>query len=132
MEQWDVAMVGAGFAMLALGALGTFLFLKRRLGEVRWFHRAAIWAIGLPFLANTTGWIVTEIGRQPWTAFGLLRTADSVSPTVSSGAVVTTLVGFTVLYGALAVVDVWLLARFAKTGPTEETTAEDVGHALAY
>jgi cytochrome d ubiquinol oxidase subunit I len=125
-------MVGAGFLMIALGALGTYFFLKRKLGEVRWFHRAAVWALGLPILANTTGWIVTEIGRQPWTAFGLLRTEDSVSPAVSSGAVMATLIGFTLLYGALAVVDVWLMAKYAKAGPTDETTAESVGHALAY
>jgi len=125
-------MVGAGFAMIALGAVGTYFFLKRRLDEVRWFHKAAVWALALPFIANTTGWLVTEIGRQPWTAFGLLRVEDSVSPTVGAGTVWTTLIGFTLIYGLLAVVDVWLLSKYAKAGPTNETTSADVGKALAY
>jgi cytochrome d ubiquinol oxidase subunit I len=125
-------MVGAGFLMIGLGALGVWLFYKRRLAEARWFHRMAIWALGLPFLANMTGWIVTEIGRQPWAVYGVLRVEDAVSPSVSGGEVLLTLIGFTVLYGALAVVDVYLMAKYAREGTTGETTADEVGTAMAY
>jgi cytochrome d ubiquinol oxidase subunit I len=125
-------MVGAGFLMIGLGALGTYLFMKGRLTEVRWFHKAAVWALALPFVANITGWLVTEIGRQPWTAFGLLRVEDSVSPTVSAASVWLTLIGFTLLYGLLAAVNVYLMRKYAVEGPTEETDAHAVGRALAY
>jgi cytochrome d ubiquinol oxidase subunit I len=125
-------MVGAGFLMIGLGALGTYLFLRQRLTEIRWFHKAALWALALPFLANITGWLVTEIGRQPWTAFGLLRVEDSVSPTVSAVSVWLTLIGFTLLYGLLAAVNVYLMRKYAVEGPTQETDANAVGRALAY
>jgi len=71
----------------------------------------------LPFLANSVGWIFTEMGRQPWSVFGVLKTADSVSPTVPAGTVLTSLIVFTVLYGVLAVVDGVLMVRYAKAGP---------------
>jgi len=125
-------MVGLGFAMIALGAVGTYLFWKKRLVEARWFHRLAIWTIALPILANTFGWIVTEIGRQPWAVFGLLRVEDAISPNVSAGEVITTLTGFTVIYGVLAAVNVYLMTKYARAGTTGETSAEDVGAAMAY
>jgi cytochrome bd ubiquinol oxidase subunit I len=63
------------------------------------------------------------MGRQPWTVFGVLKTHDSVSPTVGVGAVVTSLTVFTLLYGGLAVVELWLILRYAKAGPPPiETT----------
>jgi cytochrome d ubiquinol oxidase subunit I len=125
-------MIGLGFAMIALGGLGTYFFWKRRLGEVRWFHKLAVWAIALPFLANIFGWVVTEIGRQPWAVYRLLLTEDSVSPTVSSGEVLATLIGFTLVYGVLAAVDLFLMRKYAREGTTGETSADEVGAALAY
>jgi cytochrome d ubiquinol oxidase subunit I len=79
-----------------------------------WYLRLLIWAIALPYIANTTGWLFAEIGRQPWIVFGLQKTADAVSPTVSGGAVFLTFVGFTLLYGALMVADVYLLNKYAR------------------
>ncbi len=125
-------MVAAGTALVAIGALGTYLSWRRRLGEVRWFHRIALWSVGLPVVANLLGWIVTEIGRQPWAVQGLLRVEESVSPSVSGATMFMTLLGFTVLYGALAVVDVYLVSRYARAGAAEETTPDEVGAALAY
>jgi len=75
-------MVGVGFGLIGLGALGAWLLYRRRLYETAWFHRFALLALALPFLANITGWVVTEIGRQPWTVYGVLLTRDSVSPAV--------------------------------------------------
>ncbi len=71
----------------------------------------------LPLLANTFGWIFTEMGRQPWAVFGVMRTADGVSPSVGAATVATSLIVFTLLYAALAVVEVGLLVRYAKAGP---------------
>jgi cytochrome bd ubiquinol oxidase subunit I len=73
--------------------------------------------IALPYFANTTGWLLTETGRQPWAVFGVLKTADAISPTITVGMVLTSLIVFTLLYGALMVADVYLLVKFAKAGP---------------
>lgn len=125
-------MVGLGFWMIALGAVGTYLLYKKRLAEVAWFHRLALWSLLVPVFANTFGWIVTEIGRQPWAVFGVLRVEESVSQAVAGETVLLTLIGFTLLYGALAAVDVFLMSKYAKAGVSEETTPEEVGPAMAY
>jgi cytochrome d ubiquinol oxidase subunit I len=113
------AMVGAGFAMLALAVYALYLILKDRLGLKRWFLQILLLAIFLPYLANSTGWLFTEIGRQPWIVYGLQKTADAVSPTVSGQTVLLSLFIFTVLYGVLMAVDVYLLAKFARMEPGE-------------
>ena len=90
------AMVGAGILMILLSAWGVWLGRRsklERLGESRWFRRAALWGIALPFIANTTGWIFTEAGRQPWIVYGLMRTAKGVS-TVTTADIALTLVAF--------------------------------------
>ncbi|WP_372789585.1 cytochrome ubiquinol oxidase subunit I [Paraconexibacter sp.] len=110
-------MVGAGTALILLTAAGWWLLRKGRLGESRLWLKLAVPAVALPFIANSAGWIFTEMGRQPWVVQGLLRTQDAVSPTVSSAQVVLTLVGFTVLYGTLAVIAGRLFLREAKHGP---------------
>ncbi len=125
-------MVGSGVLLIVLSALGLFLLYNRRFGESRWFHRAALLAIALPYLANSTGWIFTEVGRQPWAVTGLLLTASGSSPRVDALAVGITLVGFTLLYAVLAVVDVYLLGRFAKAGPSQETSDSEIALAMAY
>ena len=73
-------------------------------------------ALALPHVANAAGWLFTEMGRQPWIVFGLLKTADAVSPNVSAAEVAFSLGLFTLLYGALLVADFYLLAKFARAG----------------
>ncbi|WP_007515467.1 MULTISPECIES: cytochrome ubiquinol oxidase subunit I [Pseudofrankia] len=73
-----------------------------------------VWGTALPYLANSAGWIFTEMGRQPWLVFGLLRTADGVSPGVSTAMALVTVIGFTALYGALAVVALRLFLRHGR------------------
>ncbi|HSP36923.1 MAG TPA: cytochrome ubiquinol oxidase subunit I [Frankiaceae bacterium] len=111
-----------GFGMLA--ALVTFVGLvqmrRGRLLANRRLLTVAVWASALPFLANSVGWIFTEMGRQPWLVFGVLRTADGVSPNVSTASVVTTLVGFTALYGVLAVIAFGFFLKQARRGPEPE------------
>jgi cytochrome d ubiquinol oxidase subunit I len=110
-------MIAAGMWLLLLSAM-SFLFLRNnRLAETPWLLRAALWSLPIPYLANSSGWVVTEMGRQPWIVFGLQRVEQAVSPTVSSATVWTSLVGFTLLYGILAVVGVHLLKKFARKGP---------------
>jgi cytochrome d ubiquinol oxidase subunit I len=110
-------MVGAGFLMLFITLLGLWMwkFKKLQLKSNLWLGITA--AILLPYIANTAGWLLTEMGRQPWVVYGLLLTADAVSPNISVAQVMTSLLGFTVIYGILLVVDVYLLVKFAKAGP---------------
>ena len=121
-------MVGAGLVMFALAGLGLYLITRRQEQYPGLYLRLMVWAIGLPYLANTTGWLFTELARQPWIVFGLQKTAAAVSPNVSTGMVLFSLVGFTVVYGALMVVDVYLLAKYAKTNANDsggEAEADD-------
>ena len=112
-------MIGAGMWLLALTAFAFFQLRQNRLEQNPWLLRAIFWSLPVPYLANSAGWIVTEMGRQPWIVFGLQRVEQAVSPNVSSGAVWTSLIGFTVLYGLLAVVGVHLLKKFACQGPEQ-------------
>jgi cytochrome d ubiquinol oxidase subunit I len=112
-------MIGFGF-LAGLLALAGLWFLRRGRNS-RWFHRAALACMALPFLANTMGWIFTEMGRQPWTVMGVLRTKDSVSPGVGTASVVTSLSVFTLLYAALAVVAAVLMVREVRSGPPPES-----------
>jgi cytochrome d ubiquinol oxidase subunit I len=113
-------MIGAGMALIGLCALGLWRLRGERLRR----HRRLLWlmlpAVALPFLANSAGWIFTEMGRQPWIVQGLLKTSDAVSPTVNSLSVWLSMIGFTVLYGVLAVIGLRLFARTVRTGPDPE------------
>jgi cytochrome d ubiquinol oxidase subunit I len=109
-------MVGAGFAMLFIALYALYLIYKNRLDLSNIWQKILIVAITLPYLANSTGWIFTEIARQPWIVFGVLRTEDAVSPAVSTGELIISLVTFTLLYGALMVVDLYLLRKYAIAG----------------
>ena len=118
-------MVGIGFLMLAITVLGLWLLRRKRFDDHRIFLLAALWAIPLPFLANSFGWIFTEMGRQPWVVYGLLTTAKAVSD-IGTGYIATSLVAFTAVYSVLAVVEFGLMWKMGKTPPAEE--AEISGH----
>jgi cytochrome d ubiquinol oxidase subunit I len=109
-------MILFGFLMMGLAIWGVRLVLH----GVHWdrprFLRLMVWAIGLPYAANIMGWIMTEVGRQPWVVFGLEKTAHGVSPDVSAGEIWTTLIGFGVLYGVMAVADIYLLRKYIRLG----------------
>ena len=109
-------MVGCGILMFLGLAWGMVLLYRRKLDTSKWFLRLAVPALLLPFLANASGWIFTEMGRQPWVVYGLLKTAQGVSP-IGTGYVVASLVGFTAIYTILAVIDFGLMARYAKLDP---------------
>lgn len=119
-------MVGAGFAMLALILFGLYLVLKDKIASHSWFLKLALIAIALPYLANSTGWLFTEIARQPWIVFGLQKTADAASPNVTTGMLWLSLIGFTLIYGVLMAADVYLLVKFAKKNPQEVVPAKAV------
>jgi cytochrome d ubiquinol oxidase subunit I len=110
------AMVGAGTLMLVLAAGAVWLVLRQQVDRAGWLHAALVPALVLPYAANTSGWIFTEIGRAPWIVFGMMRLENAVSPAVSAAEVLFTLVGFTLLYAVLMGADLFLLSRFAKAG----------------
>ncbi|MDF2937291.1 MAG: cytochrome ubiquinol oxidase subunit [Paenibacillaceae bacterium] len=109
-------MVGAGSLMILAALYGTVAMVRNRLLINKLYLKLMVWTIALPFIANSTGWIMTEVGRQPWVVFGLQKTTDGVSPTVSAGMVLTSLIGFTVVYGLIAAALVYLFVHFVKKG----------------
>lgn len=118
------AMVGLGILMIALAAFGIYAAMRGGVMKRKWFLYALVGGILLPYLANTAGWIMTEIGRQPWIVYGLLKTSAAVSPDLSAGSVLASLLIFTLLYGALMVADVYLLAKYARTRPIASAMPE--------
>jgi cytochrome d ubiquinol oxidase subunit I len=126
-------MIGfGGLAMLvALAAL--WATRRGRAPTSRWLWLASIASIGMPLAANSFGWIFTEMGRQPWTVFGVFKTAQSVSPSVGAASVATSLIVLTLLYGVLAVVEVGLFIRYARAGAPEiEPETDDADRPLAF
>ncbi|WP_281964891.1 cytochrome ubiquinol oxidase subunit I [Serinicoccus marinus] len=125
-------MMGLGFAAMAIAA--AVLWVLRGKGsetdEPRMSHRvwgyAGVAVLFLPLLANSFGWIFTEMGRQPWLVMGLMTTQTGVSPGVSAGEVLTSMIVFTLLYGALAVVEVGLTLRYGRAGA--EQVPEDASY----
>ncbi|WP_054956826.1 cytochrome ubiquinol oxidase subunit I [Paenibacillus dakarensis] len=114
-------MIIAGSAMILLGLYGAWLTWRKKVETAgKWFWYALLFSISLPFIANTAGWIMTEIGRQPWTVFGLITTADSVSPNVSAGSVLFSLIAFSTIYAVLAAVMAYLFVKVIKKGPFAE------------
>lgn len=118
--------------MMGFGAIASlFVFLAlwqmRRGGtpKGKWFGPAMYSLPFLPILANSFGWIFTETARQPWAVFGLIKTADGVSAVVSAGAVLFTMIVFTLLYGVLAIIEFGLIMKVIKNGPSEELDYEN-------
>lgn len=109
-------MVGLGMLFILATFIGLILLKRNKLTTSKRFLRFAIILMFLPILANTLGWIIAEIGRQPWIVYYLMLTRDGVSPNVSAGSMLLTTVAFTLVYGLLAAIAVYLIHRFAKAG----------------
>lgn len=108
-------MAGLGFGFIALFATAFVLSSLRRF-NTKWFLRLAVCALPLPWIAAESGWIVSEMGRQPWAIDGVLPTSLATS-TLSRGELWTTLIGFTLVYGCLAIVELGLIIRTVRRGP---------------
>jgi len=117
------AMVGAGTLMLLLAAWAALAAGRNRLDASPRLLALLVPAMALPYVAHSTGWIFTEIGRAPWIVFGLQTIADGVSKAVTAGELWLSLVGFTMLYAALMAADVYLLAKYATAGVTGKDLA---------
>jgi len=123
-------MMGFGFIMM--GAAAWFLYATRRpdYENAKWMKLVPFGALFLPYLANASGWILTEMGRQPWIVFGLLKVQDAVSPNLTSVDLLISLIGYTVVYSSLAVAMVYLMKKYAIAGP-DATMHESVDVAPA-
>jgi cytochrome d ubiquinol oxidase subunit I len=115
-------MVGVGMGLIGLSLWGMWLWARGQLGATekaptRWFLRLAVPAVLLPQLANQAGWFTAEIGRQPWIVWGYLRTSDALSAVVSAGQVLTSLIGFGLIYLLLFAMFLFLLNRKIQHGP---------------
>lgn len=109
-------MAGAGMVMILMSCLGLMYSYRKKLESKNYFLKATIFLISLPFIANSAGWIMTEVGRQPWTVFGLMTTSASVSPNVTKGSLIFSLITFTTMYAILAAVLVYLFVKEIKQG----------------
>ena len=130
---WSMRVMAYAGSFVALVALvGAFLYWKRRLEKWRWFLWVGVATIFFPFIATTAGWVLTEMGRQPWIVQGLLKTASANSPSVSTTWLVISLSVFVTLYVALFVVDIWLMRRYAGRELTDGAETTDEAPAAAY
>jgi len=109
-------MVGIGILMLIAGMIGLWLAWRRRLFDTPWYHRYLVAMIPSGFIAVLAGWITTEMGRQPYTVYGLMRTSESVSP-VAAPSVLATLITFVIVYGIVFGAGLYYILRIIRSGP---------------
>ena len=123
-------MIGLGALSVLIALVGLWLTRKGKLNLPKWTWNVAIWASPIPVLAISLGWMFTEMGRQPWIVFSLLKTADAVSPGINGVDVLISLIAFTAIYGVLAIVELKLFLKAAQTGPvlekSEKTDSEQL------
>jgi len=113
-------MTVLGGAVLALSIWGAYLYARKKLVNSKWYLRIMIVAISFPFIGNSAGWIMTEIGRQPWVVFGYMKTEDAVSAGVTAGEVLFSLITFSAMYLILFAVMITLFVREIKKGPEHD------------
>jgi cytochrome d ubiquinol oxidase subunit I len=113
-------MVGLGVIMLALVLAGQWQRWRGRLYDRRWYLKALVLCWPAGFLAVVAGWTTTEVGRQPWTVYGLLRTAQSVTPSLSGGDVLVSLLAYVAVYGIMFPTGLWFVRRIVAGGIAPE------------
>ena len=119
-------MVGLGVLMLLTGFVGAYLWARGRLFDTRWYLQPVQYAWPMGFIAILAGWYTTEVGRQPWIATGILRTADAVSP-VHAMAVLTTLILFVIVYSIVFSMGIYYINRLIEYGPKGTAAATPDG-----
>jgi cytochrome d ubiquinol oxidase subunit I len=111
-------MVGAGLLMIVISLFALFVDIKKFYEKVPWFLKILTFTVALPYLANTTGWILTEVGRFPWVVYRLVLLKNGVSKVLTSGMLTISLIGFILVYGLLITATLYLMLKFSKAGPT--------------
>jgi cytochrome d ubiquinol oxidase subunit I len=110
-------MAGLGTWFVLLMVVAALLLWRGRLHTSRWVLWALLLSFPLPYIANTAGWMTAELGRQPWLIYGLMRTSEGFSSTVSAGNGLFTLIGFMGMYTLLGLLFTVLIYREISTGP---------------
>ncbi len=117
-------MIGIGIIMLGLTWFGLLLLKKNRIFTNRNYLKIMLYALPLPYIAINLGWIVAEMGRQPWIVYGLMKTKEAVSP-ISAGEIIFSLGGLITFYTILLIADIYLLIKYAKKGPDSNLHVEE-------
>lgn len=117
-------MVGLGTAFILLMAFGMILRFRDRLDSTAWYLKLLVWTIPLPLVACQVGWIVAEVGRQPWVVYRILKTADAYSFNVTGGEVLASIIMFGLVYLALGALYLFVMVRKIKRGPDSLTVKE--------
>jgi len=117
------------YSFRVMVALGTFFIIacliaiyysrKDNIEDKKWLLKLLLLSIPLPYIAGELGWIVAEVGRQPWIVYGLMKTSDAVSVNLTPGHVILSLVGFVGFYSLLGIIDIFLLVKYSKKGPAQ-------------
>jgi cytochrome d ubiquinol oxidase subunit I len=138
-DQWPTALPLLYYAYHIMAGLGTwfvlvmmvcaFLLWRKRLYKSRWALWALLLSFPLPYIANTAGWMTAELGRQPWLIYGLMRTSEGYSNTVSASNGLFTLLGFMGLYLLMGILFTVLIYREISKGPEPKAVVADVVHA---
>jgi len=113
-------MAGLGGVLILLSLIGLYLNWRGKMENKTFLLKTLVASIFFPFIANSAGWIMSEFGRQPWIVNGLMKTADGVSPNVSSGQILFSLISFSLVYTLLAIAMVVLFVKYIKQGPNEK------------
>ena len=116
------AMVGAGLLMILISIVALIIGYRNLEAKFPWFFKILPFAIVLPYVANTGGWLVTEVGRFPWVVYGLVKMENGVSKVLTPGNILTSLIGFSLVYGLIILAMVYLMMKHAKAGPVDENT----------
>jgi cytochrome d ubiquinol oxidase subunit I len=119
-------MVAIGFTLIGISVLSLLMIRKEKLFKKRWMLKLLVISVLLPQIANQLGWISAEVGRQPWIVYGLLKTKDAFSKSVSSGEIIFSLTLFTLIYLLLFILFIFLLDRKIKHGPDEYSESDSV------
>ncbi|SPF33353.1 cytochrome bd-type quinol oxidase, subunit 1 [Candidatus Desulfosporosinus infrequens] len=119
-------MLVAGLWLILIPLLGLYYYKSKRLDQKTWFLKVLLWTIPIPYIANTVGWYMAEVGRMPWIVYGLQKVEAGVSTSVSVLSILITFSGFTLIYTVLAVADVYLLVKYIKKGPEDDSTNESL------
>jgi cytochrome d ubiquinol oxidase subunit I len=122
-------MILFGLYFIFIGGAGAWLLMRKKIAGSRWFLRLLVLSFPLPLLANEFGWISAEVGRQPWAVYGILKTADAVSPVVPAGNILFSLIMFCVIYALIGTAGSSIILRIIRRGPVDPKTAEQKGEA---
>lgn len=119
-------MIACGSLMILLNLLGIWLWWRKKLFSKKWLMIAFVWSVLLPQVANQAGWFTAEMGRQPWVVYGLLKTSDALSKSVTANQIIFSLILFTIVYIVLFALFIFMLNKKITHGPVDEQSKEEI------